>query len=253
MNTIQVTPLGTVSPYGKEERNCPGFLVETENQKILLDCGNGISRMVKFPEILYNLSILISHYHVDHWSDLGCFQYASFVNHNLGILDKPISVYLPKEEFRLSRRFILENEENFCDYKDIEEDRIYKIGEFHVSFYDNHTHTIPSYVIKLEKENFKIVYTADIGPANLEELAKFSKDADLLICESSFLLAHQANSKTHMTASAAGKLAQLSCAHQLLLTHTWPEEDKNRYLEEARQGVSNTEMAEEGKPLVLKK
>ena len=41
---VTITPLGTVSTYCYENKNCPSFLVEYNNNKILLDCGNGISK-----------------------------------------------------------------------------------------------------------------------------------------------------------------------------------------------------------------
>ena len=45
-----VTPLGTVSTYCQGEKNCPGFLIQYLDNKILLDCGNGISRQLNFPD-----------------------------------------------------------------------------------------------------------------------------------------------------------------------------------------------------------
>lgn len=50
MNEIIITPLGTVSPYSKESHNCPGFLIEYQEEKVLLDCGNGITRLHKFSQ-----------------------------------------------------------------------------------------------------------------------------------------------------------------------------------------------------------
>ena len=84
-------------------------------------------------------------------------------------------------------------------------------------------------------KDFKIIYTSDSGTTNLNNLVDFCKGADLIICESSFLQKHNANSKTHMTAYDAGILASKSNAQKLLLTHFWPEEDKRLYLEEAKQ------------------
>ena len=40
MSKIIITPLGTISPYTKGNMNCPGFLVEYNNQKILEMFGN---------------------------------------------------------------------------------------------------------------------------------------------------------------------------------------------------------------------
>ena len=60
MTKITIIPLGTVSPYCKDEHNCPGFLVLYKNQKILLDCGNGITRYMDFPSGLENLNVIIT-------------------------------------------------------------------------------------------------------------------------------------------------------------------------------------------------
>ena len=56
MSKIIITPLGTISPYTKGNMNCPGFLVEYNNKKILLDCGNGITRLLNFPSDLKDLN-----------------------------------------------------------------------------------------------------------------------------------------------------------------------------------------------------
>ena len=58
-----ITPLGTVSTYCYEDKNCPGFLVQYGNNKILLDCGNGISKYLNLPNDFDNLTIIISHLH----------------------------------------------------------------------------------------------------------------------------------------------------------------------------------------------
>ena len=34
MNNIEITPLGTVSPYCKKDCNCPGFLINYNDKKI---------------------------------------------------------------------------------------------------------------------------------------------------------------------------------------------------------------------------
>ncbi len=253
MTKITIIPLGTVSPYCKDEHNCPGFLVLYKNQKILLDCGNGITRYMDFPSGLENLNVIITHYHKDHYGDMGVLQYASYVYHNLGLLNKKINVYLPKEDFNYSKVEILENKEAFCDYYDIFGGLVFYLEDLKISLEDNKSHTIPSLMVKLENENSKIVYTSDIGPTNWQNLVEFSSNSDLLICESSFLRRHNSLSKMHMTAYAAGLLAQSSNSKKLLLTHLWPEEKREDYLSEAQENFSNTEVALEKKKLELVK
>lgn len=252
MSKIIITPLGTISPYTKENMNCPGFLVEYNGQKILLDCGNGITRLLNFPEVLENLSIIITHYHKDHFGDLGALQYASYVYHNLGLLDKKIKIYLPMNEVAFSKASIILNNESYSDYYDINDAYSFLANDLNISFEDNNSHTIESYMVKLQNKDSKIVYTSDIGTTNFSKLVDFCKDADLIICESSFLQKHNANSKTHMTAYDAGILASKSNSKKLLLTHFWPEEEKRLYLEEALQNFKDVEVAEEGKKLILK-
>lgn len=253
MNEILITPLGTISPYLKDNRNCPGFLIEYGDSKILLDCGNGVTRLLKFPKILENLNIIITHYHKDHFSDIGSIQYASYVYHNLGLLNNRIKIMLPKNDIDFNRKVIISNNESYSDYFDIYNNYSININDLKISFEDNKSHSIESYMVKLENENFKIVYTSDVGITNLNSLVDFCRNSDLIICESSLLKKYNSLNVTHMTAYDAGQLASYSNAKKLLLTHFWPEEEKQLYLHEAKQVFNNVEIAEEGKIIVLKK
>lgn len=253
MNKISITPLGTISPYPKANMNCPGFLVEYHNQKILLDCGNGITRMLNFPNDLRNLHIFITHYHFDHYGDIGCIQYASYCHKNLDNISNPINIYLPIHDYEFRKKSILSNNETYSRYNDISEKNEYKIDDMKVNFYNNRSHNIESYVIKLQNNDFKIIYTSDIGNTNLKELIDYSKNSDLIICESSYLRKHNQNSKTHLTAFDAGLIAKLSNSKKLLLTHFWPDENKEEYLNEAKINFKNTEIATEGKQLILRR
>jgi ribonuclease BN (tRNA processing enzyme) len=253
MNRITIIPLGTISPYAKGNRNCPGFLIKYNDKKILLDCGNGITRLLNFPEDLNNLSVIITHYHNDHFGDLGALQYASYVYHNLGLINNKIKIYLPEPDFRFNKKSIISNSECFADYFDINDTASILIDDLNITFKDNNSHTIASYMVKIQNKDFKMVYTSDIGTTNFSELKDFCNNADLIICESSFLKTHNSNSKTHMTAYDAGLLANKSNAKKLLLTHFWPEEDKQLYLEEAKQVFKNVYAAEEGKKMVLRR
>lgn len=163
-----------------------------------------------------------------------------------------IKIYLPKNDFAFNKTSITSNNESYSNYYDIDNSYSFFVDDLNISFEDNNSHTIESYMVKLQNQYFKIIYTSDIGTTNLNKLVDFCKNADLIICESSFLKKHNANSRTHMTACDAGILASKSNAQKLMLTHFWPEEDKRLYLEEAQQNFRNVEVAEEGKKLVLR-
>lgn len=252
MDNIEIIPLGSISPYSKYDCNCPGFLINYNDKKILLDCGNGITRLMNFPSDLENLNIFISHFHDDHFGDIGCIQYASYVYHNLGFISDKVNVYLPKDDFRLCKEKIVNNIESYCNYFDIDDNICYFIDDLKISFRDNKSHTINSYMIKLESDDVKIVYTSDIGNTNIGDVIDFSYESDLLICESSYIIEHNSNSKTHLTASMAGRIAKLCNCKRLLLTHFWPETDKILYLREAREEFKNVDISEEGKKVLVR-
>lgn len=112
-----ITPLGTVSPYCKDHKNCPGFLVTNNNKKILLDCGNGISRLLKMPYDLENLIIVISHLHKDHYSDLSSIAYASFAYKNLGLLKDKIKIYIPNDHSTTDFHYLMNfGKENYFQF-----------------------------------------------------------------------------------------------------------------------------------------
>lgn len=255
MKELTIIPLGTVSPYAKDNSNLPGFLVRYGNEKILLDCGSGISRLVKVPEVLENLHIVITHLHKDHIGEVGTFQYASYVYHNLGLLNDKIEIFLPFQDKNLmfNKFSIIYNKESYSEYYDIFDGYSFNVNDLKVSFYDNNSHSAKSYVVKMENEDFKVIYTSDIGTSNLDELAKYCESADLIICESSLLKKYNIQNSSHMTAYDAGVLASRSNAKMLMLTHFWPEEDKRLYLEEAKSVFDNVIIAEENKKLLLRR
>lgn len=252
MSKVTVTPLGTVSPYCKGSKNCPAFLVTYNDTKILLDCGNGSTRLLNMPNDLENLNVFITHFHSDHFGDLPLIQYASYVYNNLGILNNKVNIFLPISEHLDSKSFIFNNDKSFAQYFDIHEDLVYTIGEIKVSFHNNNSHTIETFAIKIETDWFKLVYTSDVGNTNIDGLVAFCQDANILICESSFVKSHNANSSTHLHAYEAALIAKKACVKKLILTHFWPETDINEYLNEALVIFNNTEAAIENKTLSLR-
>ena len=274
MDEIKITPLGTVSPYCKGNMNCPGFLVEYNYDKILLDCGNGITRYLDLVKDLNNLTIIISHLHKDHYWDLLSIAQTSYVLKRLGYLQDKIKVYIPKgdkisvKEYGKDKdgwEIINTVEKNLLDFDYIMD--LSKIGYLEVIPYDNNSklnfsdmelnfsknpHQIITYSTKLETEGLKLAYSSDTGYYG-NSLEKFAKDANLLICESTFLKGQIKSEDSHLFAYEAGLIAKNANVERLLLTHFWPEIDKQNYVNEAREYFDNVEAAVEGKVLRLKK
>jgi len=236
--------LGTQSPYAKGNHNCPAFLITDGDYKILLDCGSGTHKMLNLPQDLHNLSVVISHLHRDHYNDIYNLQYSAYVFHNHNILEQPFDMYLPKTPLDKNKD-IVQEEYSFANYHTIDENSILKIGNLQITFCKT-DHPVETYAIKIECNNKKIVYTADTSFSAKDKLAEFAQNADLIISEASLLTSYgfpEINS--HLTAKQAGLLAKQARAKKLMLTHLWPEEMPQNYLDEAKAIFENVVIANE--------
>ncbi len=246
--------LGTVSPHCHQEKNCPGYLVITEGAKILLDCGNGITRNLNYPEDIQELTIITSHLHRDHYSDIFSIAYDSYVYHNLGLLCNKIKVYIPnptsKEELLDFQILTNLGEEQYLEVIPYNLEDILNIGTTYITFSQN-PHSIPSYSIKISEQNTALVYSGDTGYVG-NTIETFAAGSNLLICESTFLKNQKKAKDYHLYAHEAAQIAKKAQVKELLLTHFWPDIDKNIYLEEAKPIFSNTKIAIENTLIKIK-
>lgn len=269
-----ITPLGTVSTYCYKNKNCPGFLVEYKNNKILLDCGNGISKYLNLPNDLNNLTIIISHLHPDHYGELLVIAQTSYVFNKLGYLNEKIKVYIPegdkikiKENYNdkdgwatsksveknlIDFDYLLSLEkESYLEFIPYKQENKLNFDNLQISFSRN-PHPLITYSTKLETDGIKLVYSSDTGYKN-NCLKEFAKNANLLICESTFLKGQIKSEDNHLFAHEAAKIAIKANVDKLLLTHFWPIIDKQKYVDEAKEIFPNTQAAQEGKKLVLRR
>lgn len=239
--------LGSVSPHCHQDKNCPGYLVTTKDSKILLDCGNGITRNLNYPEDIQNLIIIISHYHKDHYGDLFSIAYDSYVYHNLGLLKRKIKVYIPKPTTVTEQKdyeFITNlGEEQYLEIITYGPEDIITIQDTSISFSSN-PHSIPSYSIKIKQNDKTLVYSGDTGYIG-NSIEKFAAGSNLLICESTFLKSQTRKKDYHLYAHEAATIAKSAKVDQLLLTHFWPDIKKEEYLEEALSIFKKTLIAKE--------
>ena len=269
---MEIKILGTVSPYCKEENNCPGYLVTSGKSKVLLDCGNGISRNLKLPDDLEGLTIIISHLHKDHYGDLLSLGYASYVFHNLGYLPNRIKVYIPEDDLRNVTEDYKDNDgwstsrtikkpiidfmfleefgkEQYFEFLPYNKKTKLEVGELKIDFSKN-PHPINTFSTRIKHHNQIFVYSGDTGYAK-NTLVELAQNADILLCEATFLRGQTKIEDHHLYAYEAAKIAKDAKVRKLVLTHFFPEIEKNKYVNEAKTQFENTESAEEGKVLKL--
>lgn len=244
-SAVTLTIMGTQSPYAKENNACPSFLLSGETCRLLLDCGSGSHRFFDM-QSLADLGIVISHLHRDHYSDLYNYMYSAFVMKNQNKLDKPIQIYLPNAPKNIYED--IKNEKlTFSNTHEIVSGKMYRFGEFELEFLEIvHADEIRSFVTKVKVAAKTIVYTGDFSYISKQKIVNFCKNADILICESSFLSSYGFPAVcNHLTARQAGEIAKEADVKKLILSHFWPEEDKNNYLQEARRVFADVSVAKE--------
>ncbi len=247
--TIRI--LGTQSPFSNKESACPSYLIASGDKKLILDCGSGSHRFFDMRN-LENLNIIISHLHKDHFNDLPNYQYSSLVMHRQNFLNEKINIYLPEISSQTSQLLISEKDA-YCNYFGIDEKSKFNIGEFEIDFLKvAHAQGVATFATRIKTKGKTIIYSADISYSSKAEFVKFAQNADILICEASFLKTHGfPEICNHLTAFQAGSIAKEARVKKLVLTHLWAFEDINNYLKESKTAFDNTVIAKEEKEFYL--
>lgn len=247
MSNFKITALGTVSPYPHNGSNCPGFLVEGDEIRLLLDAGSGIANLLDMKKDLINLKIFLSHLHWDHISELFDIGYATY------LYNQKVEVYAPgnvtNDLEKIILNAVLTHQPSNWHINYISDDSILHYGNYYIMFLKT-LHSDNSYAIKViydDKKDFKqMVYTSDIGKRDIDNVINFAQNSDLLICESSLISEHNVINENHLHAFESGMLAKEAKVKKLVLTHFWPEDDRRKYVKEAKINFANTVAAKEG-------
>ena len=247
MEEVKLKVLGTVAPYPKDNKNCPGYLIKYKNHNILFDCGNGSTRLLNLPEDLNNLSIFITHLHPDHVGDLTSLLQTIFVYRCHNLIHGDIHLYLPETKEEVYK--YLNDEMTWMTIKIGEK---YAIDYEYISINSERVpHQIEAYAYRFNSKDGDITYSGDTGVKN--NLSNFAKNSDIFICETTFLKENLRTVGSHLYTYEAADIAKSANVDKLLLTHFWPEFNKEKYVEEAKEIFSNTEAAEEGKQYILRR
>ena len=243
MRNNKLKILGCVSPYSNFKDNCPGYLLSINNNKILLDCGPGVCKKLNIPSDLDNLNVFISHFHKDHYTDIYAIAYASYVYHKLGLLENKVKVYIPKiskSEYEYEDYCLLKHlKEQYFEIIEYDEKSQIKISGISITFIKNY-HSIITYSTKIEYDNKKIVYASDLGFKSKDAIINFSKNASVLLIESTYLETDNGSSDFHLTTSQAAIIAKEANVNKLVLTHFWPNQSKIKYFKEAKKFFDKT-------------
>ncbi|MDH4618586.1 MBL fold metallo-hydrolase [Brevibacillus sp. AY1] len=218
---MRVTVLGFQSPYPGPNGATPGYLIETDSKRLLLDCGSGVlSQLGKYVPIHQLDALLLSHYHHDHIADVGVLQYGLMVHQLFQEREKnrPLPIYAPAQPIVDAQSLLYRQATSFHP---VDEQTHLAIGDIQIRFLrTDHGNGDPCYAMRLESQGKVLVYGADSGPGTNWE--GFASDVDLFICEGTYLDHNKPKeSNGHLSVRETAQLAEALKCRALLITHLY--------------------------------
>jgi ribonuclease BN (tRNA processing enzyme) len=215
---MKLTVLGCAGSFPGPDSPCSSYLVEAEDFRLLLDFGTGsLSNLQRFASLKSVDAILLTHLHADHVLDA-----CSYVVVRRFAPDgpyPPIPLYAPagaRERlagaYGASAEGPLDDVYTFADLKP----GTFAIGPFSVTV-DRVNHPVETYGVRVEHGGRILAYSADTAPC--EALTRLAQDADLFLCEASYVHGEANPPDLHLTGRDAGEAAMKAGAARLVLTH----------------------------------
>ncbi len=262
----RLTVFGRCSPFPGTNGHCPGYLLEADGVKVLVDCGPGtLARLagVLKPGLgpatgrppttrppttespFAGLdAVVISHLHADHFSEALSLRYAIAADIRGGFRRGLLPVHLPPGP--AAERDILAYPKAF-ELRTIDEGTPLTLGPFSFGFRRTN-HPVDCLAMRISAGRSTVVYTADTawddgllawaaGTAPAGQTSRPTAVPDVLLVEASLQDASaHLRDLGHLTAREAGRFARLCGARRSLLVHLYPEFDFEVSRREAVEG-----------------
>jgi ribonuclease BN (tRNA processing enzyme) len=243
---VQVTVLGCNAAFPRAGGACSGFLVDGGGAKVWVDAGNGtFANLQRFASWRDLDAMVITHGHADHISDVLPLMYAMGLDDDPP--DEPLPVHAPAEVAERLKALLGGGRSSELFNKVFAFEPMG--GDFTVKGLSvrpfRTEHPIDCYGVRLRADERDVVYTSDTS--YFPDLVSACAEADLLICESTYVGEISADGGVHMWAREAGRLARDAKVKRLVLTHIWATFDPKQAEAEARESYDGPlEAAVEG-------
>ncbi|MEV0806649.1 MBL fold metallo-hydrolase [Micromonospora sp. NPDC050200] len=224
---MRLTVLGCAGSFPGPESPCSAYLIEADGFRLLVDFGTGsLSTLQRYAGLHAPDAILLTHLHCDHILDA-----ASYVVVRRYAPDGPypsLPVYAPSgAPDRLAAVYDQEDStvEDVYQFYGLQPGT-FPIGPFIVTV-DRMNHPVETYGVRLEHGGRVLCYSSDTAPC--EALLRLAQDADVFLCEASYLDGMENPPDLHLTGREAGEAATKAGVGRLLLTHlvvAWGSESR---------------------------
>jgi ribonuclease BN (tRNA processing enzyme) len=215
---VELTVLGCSGSFGAPGgAACSGYLLQSGDTSVWIDCGNGtFGHLQEHLELEKLTAVVLTHGHPDHCVDI----YGLHVLLRYGIEREGVPVYAPEglEQYLLS---LVHDFGPTFDWRPIGNGDATSIGNIDLRF-SRTDHPPPTYAVEARADDRRMIYTADTGPG--WTVGAFEHGADLVLSEATYLHANRP-APIHLSAKQAGEAAREAQAQRLILTHLWPLND----------------------------
>ena len=249
-NSMKVTVLGSGTCIPAPQRGNAGYLVESENDIILMDGGSGSLRNIANFGFDYRKirHVLYTHMHPDHTLDLVALLFALkndpeiTGNHRIEIRAPVGFGSFYEGVLNLFGRWV-DSEKYTVTIHEHQPGDAFDLKFVRVSA-GPVIHSEQSLAYRIEdKKGSVLVYSGDTGYS--EAFADFAAGADCLILEAA--IPESESYEKHATPSEAGRMANRANARKTLLTHFYPQAETEDISGIAQQYFSGElVMAEDG-------
>ncbi|HWA67710.1 MAG TPA: MBL fold metallo-hydrolase [Mycobacteriales bacterium] len=232
---MKLTVVGMAGTFPGPASGCSSYLLEHDGFRMLLDIGNGSTGALQEAcGLLGPDAVIVSHLHGDHYLDLITYTYARRY-HPDGMPSK-LHVYGPRT-IRQSvvgayARDVDELLDEVYVFHPVEREGVCEVGPFEVDL-RHVNHPVETFGMRVSAGGRTLTYSADTGQT--DALVGLARDANLFLCEASYLEGEQNPPDVHLTGLQAGEYATRAGVEKLVLTHLVPWGDASRSLAEAQR------------------
>ncbi|GAA2523575.1 MBL fold metallo-hydrolase [Pilimelia columellifera] len=214
---MRLTVLGCAGSFPGPDSACSAYLVSAGGFRLLVDFGTGaMSALQRYAGLHSVDAILLTHLHCDHMLDACSYvvvrRYAPEGKYPplplygpVGAAERIVNAYGAAEG-------PVDDVYTFHDLKP----GTFEIGPFAVTV-DQVEHPVPTFGVRIEHEGKVLAYSSDTAPC--DSLTALARDADLFLCEASYLDDRDNPAGLHLTGGEAGAVAREAGVGRLVLTH----------------------------------
>ncbi|MBE5803870.1 MAG: MBL fold metallo-hydrolase [Clostridiales bacterium] len=220
--------LGVNGPFPAPEGATSGYLASHGNTGLQLDMGSGtLAALTRHTAPEQLTALLLSHWHYDHCSDVLPLIYRMESLMAQGVA--PLNVYAPMDEGSPVRQALLASPA--FSLHEVKPGDTLQLGDVQVQV-GLARHPVPAVMYRLTADGRSLCYTGDTNV--VEGMEDFARGCDLLLVDGLFPAGAWNESKPHLSAALAARLANDAQAGRVVITHLNPGIDPVGLLAEAR-------------------